>query len=69
MLVHGTHKVEEQMQQENTSGQEPKILVNSISNINFNAVVDFTNNYNISPNETNSHTSQQYLEGSGVVLL
>ncbi|MDI6046468.1 choice-of-anchor D domain-containing protein [Flavobacterium yafengii] len=49
----------------NTVGQEPKYWNNATKNINFNAVVDFTNDYNNAPNETTyNNLPQQYLEGA-----
>lgn len=49
----------------NTSGQEPKYFNNASKNINFNAVVDFTNDYNNAPYDINyAYNPQQYLQGS-----
>nr|WP_315148441.1 LamG-like jellyroll fold domain-containing protein [uncultured Flavobacterium sp.] len=49
----------------NTSGQEPKYYNNAAKNINFNAVVDFTNDYNNAPFDIDyTYKPQQYLQGT-----
>ncbi len=49
----------------NTNGQQPTFRNTATLNANFNAVVDFTNNYNNAPIDFNySRPNQQYLEGS-----